>query len=222
MLYQDDNAYPNDFNFPVVSFPTPQAAPDVEPDNPTDAILVEYSASWIPVLLAAASQLKQYASWDGGHSAQITAVNRAELLLIQLQNPIVIAERDYPTPFWDDETTANDEAPQDTQEWYGRVPDPNAPADQLTWQQDAVIWLLTGFVAIAGTPGAAIFFRSIAPRFVLAFDRGNFREVWRIVIDAADYGTVDTDTITPGEVLEVPIDGLADAASHDILIVRTV
>lgn len=218
----NNNEYPNPFNYPVASFPAPQGIIPSEPDNPNDAILIEYSAAWTPILLAAASSLKQYATWDGTHDDKITAVNRAELLLIQLQNPIIVAERDYPTPFWDDETTENDEKPTETQDWYGRVADPNAPAAELTWQRDAVIWLLTGFVAIAGTPGAALFFRSIAPRFVLAFDRGDFREVWRIVIDAADYGTVDTDNIPVGGVYELPVDGLAAAASHDILIVRTI
>jgi hypothetical protein len=221
MVVLDNNEYPNALNYPEVSFPAPQAAPNVEPDDPSTEILIAYSSEWTAVLLAAALSLKQYSTWQGSHDEQITAVNRVELLLIQLQNPVAIPPTgEYPAPFWDAGTTEDDQAPAETQEWYGRVTDAAAPPGELTFQQDAVIWLLTGFVALSATPAAAIFFRSVAPRFVLAFDRGDVREVWRIVIDATDYDVVDTDDITPGAIRELAVDGLVDNPTHDILIVK--
>ena len=213
------NFYPNPDNFPEVSFPQELIPPDSDPDEP-DTILVEYSKAWTEVLMAACDQLGLYASWVGTHDDKITAVNRAQLLKWQLQNPTVCAERDYPTPYWDTETDVDDEAPTDTQDWYGEVTDPEVPAGELTFVENAVIWLFTGFVAIAATPAAALFFHTIAPRFVLAFNRGDVGEVWRVVVDAADYTEVDTGSLSAGDIVEIVVDGLDDLDAHDILLVK--
>jgi hypothetical protein len=74
---------------------------------------------------------------------------------------------------------------------------------------------------IVGGAAAAIFFRTIAQRFTLAWNRGDEREIFRVVIDAADYGTVDTDGMAYGDIVEMNIDGLDDLAEHEILIIRT-
>ena len=177
--------------------------------------------------MASVDQLLLYSTWQGDHDAKITAVNRAALLKWQLQFPVQIAEVDYPTPYWDDETSVDDEMPAESQEWYGQVTNPTAPADELTFVENAVIWLLSGFVLVAAAPTiigaapAAIFFRTVAVRFTLAFNRGDVRELFRVVIDAIDYGQVDTDGLAMGDIIELNVDGLADLSTHDILIVRT-
>jgi len=220
------NDYPNDFNYPVPSFPQPLPAPDVDPDE-GELTLVAYNFEWQQVLSAAVDQLMQYSSWAGDHNAKILAVNRANTLKFLLQNPVNVPETDYPTPYWDDETDVDDEAPIEEQEWYGEVTNPTAPPAELTFQQNAIIWLFTGFVLIAaapsgpGAPAAALFFRTIAKRFVLAVNRGDVREIFRIVIDLDDYLTVDTGDMAVGDIMEIPVNGLEDAAYHDIKIIRT-
>lgn len=222
------NFYPNPFNYAQASFPQEVTPPDQDPDDPDlETMLVEYNPAWTAVLMAACDQLLQYSSWAGDHDAKIQAVNRASNLKWALQNPVYVGEREWPAPYWDDDTSVDDQEPIETQEWYGQVTNPEAPADELTFVQNAVIWLLSGFVLVAAAPTvigaapAAIFFRTTAVRFTLAFNRGDIGEIFRIVIDAIDYTTVETEGMALGEVVEVNIDGLEDLPEHDILIVRT-
>lgn len=218
------NLYPNADNYPAVSFPQEIPPPATEPDD-DDLIYVAYNIGWQKVLLAAVDQLCLYSTWIGDHDTKIQAMNRAVYLKWLLQLPVEIGETDYPTPYWDDDTSVDDEMPVETQEWYGMVTNPSAPADELTFVQNAVIWILTGFVALVLSPSlpvgaaAALTFQTLATRFTLAFNRGDLAEQFRVIIDAQDYGTVDTSGLAVGEVVELDIDGLADLPTHEILIV---
>lgn len=224
MDYYPGNFYPNVENYPAVSFPQEIPPPAFDPDEP-DLIYVAYSPEWTKVLMAAVDQLCQYSTWQGDHDAKILAVNRAVLLKWQLQFPVQIGDVEYPTPYWDNDTSVDDEQPAETQEWYGQVTNPTAPADELTFVENAVIWILSGFVALVLVPAlpagvaAALTFRTLATRFTLAFNRGDIREQFRVIIDAQDYGNVDTDGMTEGDIIELNVDGLEDLEFHDILIV---
>jgi hypothetical protein len=222
-----DNLYPGPENYPVPSFHLGAVTPpEVDPDE-GETQLYSYSSDWIPVLLAASNQLLLYATWEGDHDVKILATERAANLKYLLQNPVYVGEREVPAPYWDDEVDVDDEQPADEQDWYGMVADAVAPADGMTFTQDAVIWLLTGFVALVASPtlvgaaAAAITFRTVAKRFILAFNRGDRREQFRIIIDQTDYGKVDTDGMTEGDIVEVTVNGLEDLDAHDILIVVT-
>ena len=164
-------------------------------------------------------------SWEQGELA-ISPEDASEASFLMLQEFWESeCPTDVPTPYWDDDTSVDDEATPEAQEWYGEVTDALAPADELTFVENAVIWLLTGFVAVAAAPtlggaaAAALFFRTTAVRFVLAFNRGDTDEIIRVVIDSADYGTVNTADVAPGGIIELPINGLADLSTHDILII---
>jgi len=219
-----DNLYPGPFNFPVPSFRQGVTPPDVDPDE-GETILVAYNPEWSPVLAAACNQLLQYYSWIGDYDERVLAVNRATNLKIQLMIPVAVGERDYPTPYWDDETDVDDEMPAEEQDWYGMVTNPSAPADELTFVENAVIWIFTGFIALVLSPAlpagvaAGLAFRTLATRFTLAFRRGDIIEQIRIVIDAKDYGTVNTGDVAEGDIIEVDVNGLEDLSAHDILLV---
>lgn len=197
-----------------------------DPDEPEE-ILVAYSPEWQQVLLAAVDQLLQYSSWAGTHDDKIQAVNRASNLKWQLQNEIIV-EDDIPAPYWDSEEDVDDSLPAEEQDWYGYVESATAPADEMTFVQSAVIWILTGFVALVLSPtlpigaAAAVTFRTLATRFTLAFNRGDVGEQFRVIVDAADYETVDTEGLSVGDIVEINVDGLTEAEFHDIMIVRTV
>jgi len=216
--------YPNPNNFQMVSFPQEVPAPDIDPTFP-DTILVEYNPEWQPVLLAAVDQLCQYSAWIGDHDEKIAAVNRGQLLKWLLQVPVNVGEREYPAPYWDTDEDVDDSMPADEQEWYGMVTNPSAPADELTFVENAVIWILTGFIALVLVPAlpagvaAGLAFRTLATRFTLAFRRGDIIEQIRIIIDAKDYSTVNTGDVAAGEIIEINIDGLDDLPAHDILLV---
>ena len=218
------NAYPNPQNFSEVSFPEELIPPSVDPDE-GETSLYAYNPAWSKVLAAACDQLLQYPSWLGTHDEKLLAVNRALSLKIQLQIPVYVGEREVPTPYWDDETDVDDEATPEDQEWYGMVTNPSAPADELTFVENAVIWILSGFIALVLVPAlpagvaAGLAFRTLATRFTLAFNRGDIREQFRVIIDAQDYGTVDTEGLSTGDIIEMNVDGLETADFHDILIV---
>jgi len=222
------NFYPNGFNYPEPSFPQELTAPEVDPDDPDlEMILVEYNPAWTEVLMAACDQLLLYASWEGDHDAKILAVNRASNLKWLLQEPVEVGEREVPAPYWDDDADVDDEEPAETQEWYGMVTNPSAPADELTFVENAVIWILSGFIALVLVPAlpagvaAALTFRTLAKRFTLSFRRGDIIEQIRVIIDAKDYGLVDTSTVAEGEIIDLNINGLDDASYHDIMLVVT-
>jgi hypothetical protein len=220
------NDYPNEYNYVQSSFPNEVDAPDIDPDE-GELILVAYNPDWIPPLMGAVDQLLQYAAWKGDHNAKILAVNRTSNLKYLLQNPVYVGEKDYPAPYWDSDEDVDDAMPADEQDWYGMVTNPSAPADELTFVENAVIWILTGFVALVLSPSlpvgaaAAMTFRTLASRFTLAFRRGDVIEQIRIIIDAKDYGKVDTSTVALDEVIEVDINGLDEADFHDIMLVVT-
>lgn len=220
----NSNDYPNDFNYAVVSFPHEVTPPLVDPDD-DDLIHVEYEKAWIEVLMAAVDQLRQYSTWAGTHDEKILAVERATLLKWMLQNPLVVDPDEIPAPYWDTEGDVDDELPADEQIWYGEVTNPTAPADELTFVENAVIWILSGFIALVLVPAlpagvaAALTFRTLAKRFTLAFNRGDIREQFRVIIDAQDYGEVDTDGLSVGDIIELNVDGLEDLEFHDIMIV---
>lgn len=125
-----------------------------------------------------------------------------------------------PTPFWDEAQDLNDEETPEAQSWYGEVADENAEPDEISFVENVGIWIITGFVAYAATPAAAIFFHTIAPRFVHAFHKGDVREIWRVVVDSADYGTVDTDDYPSDAIIEMPIIADPELAGHDIFIIN--
>lgn len=223
-----DNLFPCDFNFPVPTIRQEVTPPDVDPDE-GETILVAYNPDWSPVLAAACNQLLQYSSWIGSHDEKILAVDRATNLKIQLMTPVDVGEREVPAPYWDTDTDVDDEAPPDEQTWYGKVLDALAPPDGMTFEENARLWVISGFLAVPlietgpGAVAAAILFHAAAVRLKLAFNRGDIAEGFRIIIDHTDYGTVDTTDFAPGEQVEVTVDGIPEmeGGGHDILIVAT-
>jgi len=218
------NFFPDPDNNPVPSFPQAVNPPAVDPDE-GELMLVAYNPDWTRVLLAAVDQLLQYHTWDGDHDAKILAFNRANTLKFLLQNPVEVGEEDYPAPYWDDDESVDDAEPAPVQEWYGMVTNPTAPANELTFVENAVIWIITGFIALVLAPAlpagvaAGLAFRTLATRFTLAFRRGDIIEQIRIIIDAKDYGTVNTGDVAIGEIIEVDVNGIDDLPFHDILLV---
>jgi len=125
-----------------------------------------------------------------------------------------------PAPFWDTAEDVDDELPFSEQIWYGEVTDPEAPADEITFVENAAIWVITGFVAYAAGVGAAVFYHTIAPRFVLAWKRADVGEIIRVIIDSAEYGRVDTSTVAAGEVITLNVLPDPDIEEHDITLIK--
>lgn len=167
--------------------------------------------------------LLQPSTWAGDHDEIILAQNRANNLLVALQTPVTPPE-DVPAPYWDDSDDVDDSLPADAQPWYGTVSDPEAPPAELDFVENAAIWALTGFLAVATWEvgfAPAILFHTIAPKFVLATKRGDLGEIIRILVDGEEAARVDTSSAAPGDIIRTPI--VADPAitsGHDIAIIQ--
>lgn len=98
---------------------------------------------------------------------------------------------EIPTPYWDEATDTDDEATGLAQLWYGNW-------IEGEFVESVGTFVIAGFLAYAATPGAAVFFLTIAPRFRLAWRTGSLGGIIRVIIDGADYGTVDTFSASPG------------------------
>lgn len=132
-------------------------------------------------------------------------------------------DSDVPTPYWDEDTDVDDHEPADMQNWYGYVTDPEAAPGELTFFENAAIWAMTGFLAVATWEvGAApaILFHTIAPRFTLAMRRGDVGEIIRILVDGEEAARVDTSSAAPGEVVRAPIVGDPTLSTHELMIVQ--
>lgn len=206
-MFTGINSYPNPENYPSPSFPQPIPPPDDEPDE-GDIILVAYSLAWQQPLLAAVDQLKLLSTWAGTNEEKTLAVNRAANLQYLLTEPA--GDPGVPTPYWDDQSDLDDQDTPAEQPWYGIF--------DGEFHEVLENWLIAGFLAYSGQPGAALTFLTIAPRFRLAWKTGDVGGIIRIFIDGTDAGTVDTYSDTPG-VIEQDFIGDPEVDEHQVLMV---
>jgi hypothetical protein len=218
---QGQNLYPAPDNYPASSFPQPVPVPSVSPDDAGTLLTVQYSWEWQQVLLAAVDQLRNPATWQGEPDEVGQAIDNAAYLKELLMTPV----RDVPTPFWDDESDLEDEEPADMQPWYGEVTNPEAPAGELDFVENAALWIITGIVAIAtfevGGIAPAIVFHTTVEKFILLQKRGDTAATIRYVVDGQDMKFVNTAPYAPGDIIETPIVTPQTGGDHTLLIVQT-
>jgi len=202
-------------------FPTPEEIPlDTTcvtialPESP------EWIGLWIGVLLALIEP-ENFVQFDGGLSRETTAEIFRAALFDALTEEAISCPVTMPTPYWDEASTADDQAPSDEQVWYGEIENFLAPIDELDFVENAAVWAITGFVAYAAGLGAAIFFRTVARRFVLAVQVHDVGEIIRVVVDASDYH-IDTAGYSAGDIieLEIPVTD-PELETHDIYVINT-
>lgn len=184
------NLLPNGDNYPVPSFQRPVQSPDIDPDA-GDLVSASFNAAWIPVIEGALDQLTLPATWLGTDDEIKLALNRVGTL----KDIFASAEVPISAPYWDDENgddLSGDPAEGEGAPWYGIL------LGESTWQEQIEDWLIAGFLAWAGAPGAAVQFLTVAPKFRLFFKTLDIGGIVKIFVDASEYGTVDTYSATPG------------------------
>jgi len=201
----------NPFAFPKSSFNQAVTAPSTDPDE-GEQWTVCFAVAWLGVVLGALDQLLLPSTWDGDADAKQMAQDRAALLKDMFGNPLECAATDVPAPYWDDAEDSDDEAPPDTQIWYGDIV-------SGSFVENVENWAIAGFIAAAGQPAAALYFLTIAPRFRLAWKTGDIGGIVRVFIDAEDYGTVDTSAGAEG-ILTMDIIPTTEADTHTVLLVK--
>lgn len=127
-------------------------------------------------------------------------------------------ERNVPAPYWDVDSSADDEEPIEIQPWYGVVEDFFAPIDEITFTENAAVWAITGFVAYAAGVPAAVTFRTVARNFVIAIQREDVGEAIRVVVNGVQETRIDTTPYAAGEIIEVPIAVETEEEFYDIII----
>jgi len=206
-------------------FPTPDSTPET---SACRTFRVPASDEWLGALMGAAEELMNPYNWyNWGSLTPDEAADKWREIINQAYEDSfsdTCGSPGVPTPYWDNSEDVDDSLPADTQPWYGTVSDPEAPPAELDFVENAAIWAMTGFLAIATWEiGAApaILFHTIAPRFVLATKRGDLGEIIRILVDGEEAARVDTSSAAPGDIIRTPI--LPDPAittGHDIAIIQ--
>jgi len=209
-------------NFPSspAYFPTPDTIPG---ELACRVFRVPDSEEWLGALMGAVAVLSQARNWypwgsltvDEAADAWNEIINEAYLESLDGVCPVTTVD----TPFWDEDSTVNDEEERDVQTWYGYVTDLDSPT--TTFVEDAAIWAFTGLLVVAGAPGAAIAFHTVAPRFVVAVRRGELGEIIRLYLDGEEAAEVDTSGYSEGDVIEIPMFPDPEIETgHDMMIVK--
>lgn len=187
----------------------------------------EDNADWLAVFMGAVYALTFPEAWqqfEGAITKDQAAARWAEMIDQAYDDAeIGCASETVPAPYWDNAEDSDDELPRDDQPWYGYVTDAEAPPDELTFVESAVIWGFTGFIAFATLEiGAypAVVFNTLAKRWVMAFKKEDLGEIIRVIVDAAEVERVDTSTIAEGEIIRVTIVGDPDEEIHTIQLVQ--
>jgi hypothetical protein len=210
--------------FTGVGYPTPVSIPD---ETTCLTLMIPADGAWWALTLGLLYTLTLEWNWqqfEGGISREDAVARWVQMfdqaVELAATTNTCTAAIEYPTPYWDDATDVDDSADVEDQVWYGEVADAEAPPAELSFTDNVGIWLLTGFIAYSGDIGAALFSHTIAPRFVLAWRRGDVGEVIRIVVDSSDYATVDTSGYSPGDVIEYPVVADSALSSHDMYVIK--
>lgn len=131
-----------------------------------------------------------------------------------------------PAPVWEDDEEVDDEIADDMQPWYGYVENPEAPPEELEFTTQVGIWVITGFLAFASFEVAfapAIVFNAVAPKFALAWQRGDVGEVIKIFVKTIEgeyeqAAEVDTSSWTEGDVRDVEIIAGSEPEEREFLV----
>lgn len=195
-------------------FPTPDSPSGV----PAYLMFLFADETWAQYILGALEPMVSEYNWYEAGALLPEQASEAFRIIIQ-QAPYNLVPANVDTPYWDEASDVQDQAPADSQTWYGQVTDVHAAPASLTWFENAAIWTFTGLLAVSGTPAAAILFNTVAPKFVLAQKAGNVAEVIRIVVDAQDIAMVDT-TGRSGQIIETTVVPDPAVSPHQIMLIK--
>jgi hypothetical protein len=170
----------------LVGFPTPNEAADIS------SYLLFYfpDEAWAQYILGALEPMTAGYNWYEAGSMSPDEAAEAFRIIIQ-QAPYNLLDPTVPTPWWDEDSAddTDDEAPKEDQPWYGQIV---IIDDNLTFVENAFIWVVAGFIAYAGLPGAALSFVPIAQKFVVTVKSNPLGGIIRFFADAVAIGEVDT------------------------------
>lgn len=191
--------------FPGVGYPTPVSIPDT-----TTCLTLQIPADdeWWALVVGLIYTLTLEWNWqqfEGGIERDAAASRFQQMLedALALASESNSCDLDVPAPFWDEDSgdDSDDSAPITEQPWYGQLV---LIDDNLTFVENAFIYVVAGFIAYAGLPTAAISFVPIARNFVVTMKSNPLGGIVRFLADAVEIGRVDTYSAADG-VVSTPI-----------------
>lgn len=199
--------------FPGVGFPTPVSIPE---DTVCRTLKIPADGSWEAVVMGALMALTEPWNWqqlEGGITREEAAERALELVDqayedVDLPCPVPAT---VPTPYWDDSTDLDDEAPADDQHWYGHV----SGGDFI---EDIAVWLVSGFLATTVNPQAALLYSTYERKFRLAFLAEGLPGFARVVIDEVLAGRVDLSG-DAGDIIEHDFLADPELETHTVMVV---
>lgn len=170
-----------------VGYPTPSSIPE---DMSCRTFNVPSDPAWQALLMGVLSVLTDADAWQQ-FDGSISPDTAADLWLDIVDSGYDSAER-YDnacagvdlSPFWDD---------TDGEDATGS-PDDNT----YTWEDRFADWSIAAFLAVSATPGAAITYLTVVPRFRLLLRTGDWGGIVNILLDDDLVATVDTYSDVPG------------------------
>jgi len=187
-------------------FPTPNTASE----ESAYLLFLFNDPLWAQYILGACTALTF--EWDWYEAGDLSPLEAADAFNEIVQEaPYNLQSSDVPPPYWDTVGDSDDESSPTEQTWYGQY-------FEGTFTEVLENWVIAGFIASSGNVGAAIAFLTIAPKFRLAFKTGNIGGIIRIFIDAADYGTVDTNSEEDGIIYKDFVAG-PETDTHQVYVV---
>jgi len=209
-----------DKEFPGVGYPTPVSIPET-----TTWLTLNIPASdgWWAVTVGLLCSLMLEWNWqqfEDGLDRDVVTARWQQMLEDALEVASTTnscpAPADVGTPYWDDVVEVDDNADPETQIWYGEVDDPTVVPTEATFRETLENYTFAGLLAIAGAPGAAIAFLTIAPKFRLAFKQGDIGKIIRIFVDASEVAEIEQDG--SGDLIEVDVVADPDLETHQIYV----
>lgn len=175
---------------------------------------------WAQWILGALEPMNYADNWFESGEMSVDDAAEEFRCIVQDAPYNLIPEELTQTPFWDNAEDVDDTAPPDDQRWYGYVTDPDAPAGELDFVEDASVWVVSGMIALAtGSVGVALAFRTFVRNFILTQKKGDVGETIRYVIDGRDMTTIAGDG--SGDLVSVSMVGDPDLSEHDFYIIKT-
>lgn len=199
-----------------IGFPTPNAPPD---ETGCRVFIIPADEEYFALFMAAALTLTY--EWNWFTNGELTTAEAAAAWAEIIEDAYTRAQLgtcliDVPAPYWDESSAddADDQMPVETQIWYGEIvalPSFVTLDAELTFLDNLGIWLIAGFIAYAGQPGAAIAFVPLARKFVLAFKQHSLGGVVSVLVDFIHLADIDTYGVEDGVVnaiISIPDDGM--------------
>lgn len=188
---------------------------NIDQYEPADMICVSFNIPnerrYREAVLGQILRLQEWTTWEHGQHGDTRATEAAQFFRDSVLPTLTVGQ----APCGDCEDEEGDDAP-----YWDDAESAAGAGEGTKWGYENILdWGITAFLAVAaGAPGAAMFYKTTAPKVRLAFKSHDLGALVDIFIDGILAGSVDTGSSVPGveEIIETPIDLVQFAIDHSL------